>query len=458
MIEVQVAGAGAGKTHGLSKKVAERLQKLEIPKKIFALTYTNKAKEKIETELLKQIGYEPENIYIETVHSFFLNEIIFPFSGYILGDIYRKASILYLGNKVRYKASKIKALKDKGEIHVEKVYSVAKQIIDKQNPKNISKANKTRVDRVLAILTECIDSIFVDEVQDLDSDALRVFEILGSNAILVYMIGDPKQAIKWSHDFNNFIKKHKCDKSEHFTFLKVNNLTRRVPNEILFLSNRFCYEDQQQQSLSEITGSVSYIESNHDEFDRILQMHINSDSIVCIDKKQGKYLTGDSYKYCFPASIEEKIIEAEPIKDKKLIVKAAFNEFISDAHKRQKQAVNKFVKRFGIKLDKKEFAQMYELCETQKNTIAQYKISSIDAVKGIEADCCVIVLTPNTYKYLIQKDIDENHRFNKEWNKLYVALTRSMRELIIVVDHSLFKEESLIEVRRSIEGLGVKRF
>ena len=77
-------------------------------------------------------------------------------------------------------------------------------------------------------------------------------------------------------------------------------------------------------------------------------MYINNDSIVCIDKKKGKYLTGNSYKYCFPGSVEEKIVKAEPRKDEKLIVKAAFNEFMNDAHKYQKRAVSRFINRFGM--------------------------------------------------------------------------------------------------------------
>ena len=80
MIEIQVAGAGAGKTYGLSEKLIECGNLNNSHKIIYAITYTNSAKKKISQSILEKTGYIPEAIRIETVHSFFLNEIIYPFS------------------------------------------------------------------------------------------------------------------------------------------------------------------------------------------------------------------------------------------------------------------------------------------------------------------------------------------------------------------------------------------
>ena len=94
MIDVQVAGAGAGKTYGLAEIILTRLRKITgIQRKVFALTYTNTAKKEIELELIKQNGVIPSNLRVETVHSFLLNEIIFPFSAFVLDIPYKKSSI-----------------------------------------------------------------------------------------------------------------------------------------------------------------------------------------------------------------------------------------------------------------------------------------------------------------------------------------------------------------------------
>jgi superfamily I DNA/RNA helicase len=92
-----------------------------------------------------------------------------------------------------------------------------------------------------------------------------------------------------------------------------------------------------------------------------------------------------------------------------------------------------------------------------KNSI-KYNISSIDAVKGLEADTCIIILTPNTYEYFIQKNLKDEQYFNKEWKKLYVALTRTKRELILVLDHKLFPKHNMESVKGSLESLGISRF
>lgn len=207
MIEVQIAGAGAGKTYGLAKTLIEHIEACTSHKKTFALTYTNSATAKIEQEIIKQHGFIPSNLCIQTVHSFLLNEIIYPFSSFTLGDVYNDASIMMLPSDARFKNWHLKRLKDKNIIHAESVYNIAKQIVDETTSKHNNRAKKAKVRRLLAILGSCFDKIFIDEVQDLDKDALRFFEVLGSNDIDIYMIGDPKQAIKFPQDLDAFVQK-----------------------------------------------------------------------------------------------------------------------------------------------------------------------------------------------------------------------------------------------------------
>lgn len=85
MIEIQVAGAGAGKTYGLAEAIIGCVDK-NSHKKIYVLTYTNAAKEKIEHEIIKKLKAVPDQVEIETIHTFLLNEIIYPFSPFVLGE------------------------------------------------------------------------------------------------------------------------------------------------------------------------------------------------------------------------------------------------------------------------------------------------------------------------------------------------------------------------------------
>ncbi|HBC2061700.1 TPA: DEAD/DEAH box helicase [Vibrio cholerae] len=453
MIEVQIAGAGAGKTYGLAKTLIEHIEACTSHKKTFALTYTNSATAKIEQEIIKQHGFIPSNLCIQTVHSFLLNEIIYPFSSFTLGDVYNDASIMMLPSDARFKNWHLKRLKDKNVIHAESVYNIAKQIVDETISKHNNRAKKAKVRRLLAILGSCFDKIFIDEVQDLDKDALRFFEVLGCNDIDVYMIGDPKQAIKFPQDLDAFVRK--VAPKEYATILPINNQTRRVPTEILAVSNSFCYEGQQQESLSEMVGELMYIESTDGRYDELLTNYLDTKQLVCIDKKNGRYTTSSKHKHAFPREIEEMIRDSNHKKDKALFVKAAFSDFMDDvAEVGARIAINRLKTSHGLTLSKQHLAQLLELCNSCTGHDVQFKVQSIESIKGLDTDVCVIILSSNTLKYLTQNAISEANRFNKEWKKVYVALTRAKKRLVLALDHELLAKEDMAAVRDSIGELG----
>ncbi len=461
MIEIQIAGAGAGKTYSLAQRIVEKIKSGIVEGKVYALTFTNTAKDKIHQEVMKQNGSVPENVIIETVHSFFLNEIIFPFSSYTIGEVYSKASIQYLGSNIKYKQKKIKDLKDNKIIHAEKVYSITKKIIDKEVSVHTSKKKKKKVDFVLSILHSCIDSILVDEVQDMNQDALRVFEVLGLSNITVYMIGDPKQAIRYPKAFIEFYEKFSNEEAEKVCLLEINNKTRRIPSQILEHSNRFCYAGQKQVSMSKIQGKVTYIESTHKDFELFFELHIMRKSIICIDKRSGNYSTGNDQKFGFPYTIEEKLKSSKMRKDKdeKLFVKATYSEFRDNVKTLTKnELIKTFINSHGLALEKSEFAQLYALVDSLGHQREKYVISSIDAVKGLEADTSIFILTPNMLNYFLQENLTKKQKFNKEWKRVYVALTRAKQELIFVLDHDLLKDKNIDEIKASLEALGVSRF
>ena len=452
MIEIQIAGAGAGKTYGLAESLIGHIKDCTSHKKTFALTYTNSATAKIEQEIIKQHGFIPPNLCIQTVHSFLLNEIVYPFSSFTLGDVYNDVSIMPVG-KPRFKNRLFKQLSERNVIHAENVYNISKQVVDETVSKHKTRAKKAKVKRLLAILENCFEKIFIDEVQDLDSDALRFFEVLGSHGIDVYMIGDPKQAIKYPKALDTFVEK--VSAKEYTTILEINNLTRRVPKEILAITNGFCPEGQQQESLSAVVGELMYIESTDARYDELICSYIDAKQIVCIDKKTGRYSTSTKHKHSFPREIEEMIRDSNHKKDKTLFVKAAFADFIDDVTEHgAKSAINKLINQHSLIIKPYHYAQLCELCNAFTEDNVQFTLQSIDSVKGLDADTCVVILSPNLLKYLTKNGLVSANHFNKEWKRIYVALTRAKQKLILALDHGLLSDSDMSAVTDSIKALG----
>lgn len=437
MIEIQIAGAGAGKTYGLARSIVNHLNMREpTHKKIYALTYTNSAKRKIESEITNQLGNIPTHIEIQTIHTFLLNEIVYPFSDYVLGNKYKSCSTTKLSDNIVYKNIQIRQLNATQILHADQVYDASRRCIDESMTRHNTKSKKQKVRRVLQILSSCIDKIFLDEAQDLDETGLNIFEILGTKIVNLHMVGDPKQAIKYPQSFSNFIEKYRTSPRDFVTIMHPNNQTRRVPNAIVQLSNKFCYEGQEQISISTITGSLSYIQSTHPQFKQLMKEWLSSDTLIYIDKTNGLYSTRSSIKSCFPPEIQHLVLANAADRDPEIFLEAAQIKFFRAVQKTGRaQAIQDFLANHNISYSKKIYAQLLQCIQ---GDVAQlYNISSIDAVKGLEADTCIFIISQNTYNYLIQKDLSKSKRFNKEWKKIYVALTRSKDKLILVIDHAI---------------------
>ena len=98
--QVQIAGAGAGKTYSLAEKVLMWYDNKKDDKIIYVITFTNDAKCNIIQRVFElNNGQVPANICIETVHSFLLNELLYPFSKYYYGMAYSKATSIKLPTK-----------------------------------------------------------------------------------------------------------------------------------------------------------------------------------------------------------------------------------------------------------------------------------------------------------------------------------------------------------------------
>lgn len=285
--KIQIAGAGAGKTHDLAELILNK--EIQENKNIYVITYTNFARKNIENRIRKEKGYIPDNIKILTIHTFLLNELIYPYSNYMLKRKYAKAVSIPLPYEVKKKNFVVSKLQNKGILHNENVFNVAKQILVgnmKQTKKEIRKRKN-----ILEHFIASIEAIYIDEAQDLDEDVIKIIEKLAFENINIYMVGDPKQAIKYPHVLENFVEQVKGGKIKNFEVLKNKNITHRLPNEIIQISNLYCPKDQKQVSESSEKGNISYIDVKDKEFDKLFNKIKENHGLIYIREKDELFET-----------------------------------------------------------------------------------------------------------------------------------------------------------------------
>ena len=366
-----------------------------------------------------------------------------------------------LPDNIIWKKGKLNKLKARNIIHNEEVFNKAKIIIDKTNSKHGNKLKKANVDFIISHINSKISHIFIDESQDLDADALKTFEILGLNNINIYMIGDPKQAIKYPKDFSDFITECKAKEPEKYSILEPNNNTKRIPNEILKVSNLFCPEDQMQENLNDKVGQICYTTTNDAYFYTLIEKYKALNKLVYIEQKQGCYDTHhNSNKIHFPLTLEDKLKKLKEYShlDMDLFLSSLILELNEQL---KKTSIYKILQEFQeryVEFDRYEYAEFKENLENCLNdSRSNYMVSSIDGVKGLESDICLFILNESMYKYLI-KDIPKSNHNNKNWKKLYVALTRSSEKLILLVDKELFPNIQIADIENNFDKLNIKKY
>lgn len=83
-MEINIAGAGAGKTTKMSDKIILLRNQIDENKKIFCVAFTNSAVDCIRRKLCEHYVQIPENIIVSTIHSFLYREIIKPYYHYFM--------------------------------------------------------------------------------------------------------------------------------------------------------------------------------------------------------------------------------------------------------------------------------------------------------------------------------------------------------------------------------------
>ena len=128
-MEINIAGAGAGKTTKMSDKIILLRNQIDENKKLFCIAFTNSAVDCIRRKLCEHYVQIPENIIVSTIHSFLYREIIKPYYHLLYGKKYEKISISDLPQDAKYKNAKIKRLDELNVLHQTVIPEHAKWVL-----------------------------------------------------------------------------------------------------------------------------------------------------------------------------------------------------------------------------------------------------------------------------------------------------------------------------------------
>lgn len=448
--QIQIAGAGAGKTYTLAEKILVRHHKKDNDKIIYAISFTNYAKRNIEQRVAElNNGLMPSDICIETVHSFLLNEIVYPFSQYYFGKAFSKATSMKLPIEIKLQKYQLKRMNERGIIHNSQVFNKAKQMI--VDGKGEIKAKHRKKELIIEYLQASVDALFIDEAQDLDADALTLFGKL-SESIYAYIVGDPKQSIKYPKDFREFTERIRENDSV-FHMLPPNTITRRIPECHLRISNLFCSAGEQQTTISDIKGEIYYLYSTDEKFSKLYELFEFLKALIYIRQETDTFTTQDSKTvFSLEESVREKLLEKiNSDYDSDAFVKSIEKYFINLTLKKgEKGAIRSFTKHFGITLENNEYAKLINDLKIE-NKEKKLKVKSIDKIKGLENELCMFIMDDTMLEYLFEK----KQETNKEMMRLYVALTRSKSDLILVIDKPGIKKFTDKQIEKGFSKLNI---
>jgi len=448
--QIQIAGAGAGKTYTLAEKILVRHHKKDNDKIIYAISFTNYAKRNIEQRVAElNNGLMPSDICIETVHSFLLNEIIYPFSQYYFGKAFSKATSMKLPIEIKLQRYQLKRVNERGIIHNSQVFNKAKQMI--VDGKGETKAKHRKKELIIEYLQASVDALFIDEAQDLDADALTLFGKL-SESIYAYIVGDPKQSIKYPKDFREFTERIRENNSV-FHMLSPNTITRRMPECHLRISNLFCPADERQTTISDVKGEIYYLYSTDEKFSKLYESFDFLKALIYIRQETDTFTTQDSKSvFSLEETVREKLLEKiNSDYDSDAFVKSIEKYFINLTLKKgEKGAIQSFTKHFGITLENNEYAKLINDLKIE-NKEKKLKVKSIDKIKGLENELCMFIMDNTMLEYLFGK----KQETNKEMMRLYVALTRSKSDLILVIDKPSIKKFTDKQIEEGFSELNI---
>ena len=435
-MRVNVAGAGAGKT----TKMADIITEYIIPdgKIIFCIAFTNAAADQIKVKVAKKLGKIPNNIKISTIHSFLYQELIMPYYYFLYGKHFKQISSIALPSDNKAKKHKLSELEKANILHIEAIPQKAKWVTYQKS--GDSKAIKELRKKILIHFSKYCAAVFVDEAQDINKEINQILVSLDSAGIDIVLYGDPKQDIKGTGFFRMIV-----DSAENVTYISE---CHRCPQKHLNLSNMLASELEKQiadkaNAIGDITIAFESEIENIKEY-----IDTGNYGLRYISMKRDIYCTHDKKEHS--QHFETLLHEVYRAMNDKWHTQKSEMEIRRTAYYVAERMLEKFdlsgnaasVISYWVKnrafdrLSKKDYRQMISAFTSEKTSPTDVVVlNSIEIVKGLEAERCLFVLTTDLAPYLFREKTEDN----KTSHLLYVALTRSLDNLTILITEKVEK-------------------
>ncbi|MCR4697069.1 MAG: AAA family ATPase [Lachnospiraceae bacterium] len=432
-MQITVAGAGAGKTSGLAEKIISDRNEMPQEKIIYCIAFTNNAADSIRDRLLKHYGEIPHSIKVATIHSFLYEEIIHPYYFALFGIQYKGISVIELDAKPAYRNNKIKELENKELLHIETIPERAKWVVSKKS--SDKKADRIKRKIILDAFNEYCGKIFVDEAQDIDVNVQETLLALDALGIDIELYGDPKQDLRGNGCFRKLIDKFK----ENIIYWPQ---CYRCPAKHLLVSNSLINTEEQQYS-EKTDGHLSIIFESELE-----DMDVSKYDLKYIYRRNDRFethRTTDS-DVRFQTLMHEVSDILESLSNlSETGIKIASYFYATKMLKMRATTdnttaiISRLVKQTRA-LSKTEYAKLAAVLDADVNEDSSeaYQVNSIESIKGLEGFNCLFILTTDLAPYLFK----EKCQNNKIKNALYVALTRSLDSLTILVTREVEEQYS----------------
>ena len=196
--KVVIACAGSGKTTYLAKEALKLKQS-----RILVTTYTTENLDQVRAFLVKEAGFIPSNITIQSWFSFLLQEGVRPYQNF-LTDKKRVVSVYFQEALNLYH-------------HKNSYLTGANYIYSNKLSEFVYECNKKAEGRVLRRLETMYGYVLIDELQDFAGHDPNVLEEIFRSKISIIAVGDPRQATLTT---NNSRKNSKYRRDNIHTWLK----------------------------------------------------------------------------------------------------------------------------------------------------------------------------------------------------------------------------------------------
>lgn len=425
MVNIKVAGAGAGKTTNMSDSIIESYNNSLPHRNIYCIAFTNNASDNIKEKIKLKLGCIPNRIKISTIHSFLYQEIIKPYYFLLFNKDYKKVSSIELPSEPKWSNCKINELDKNDILHIKVIPQRAKWIfVKKSSDTSVQKeARKT----IQSAFLEYCESIFIDEAQDIDKDFFEILNNFITLGINVNIVGDPKQDLKGFGKLDELISKYENN-------VEYINTCHRCPNNHINLSNSIV-DDLQKQNSDKPNGKIrivfeseinvsSFIESSNFDLKYISQKNSTFNT-----QNNTTYFESETLFYELETALKEILSD----KDMDKLSSAAYfyANRLSSANAKNKNEDKTLREVFPhLRFSSAQYAR---ICNAMKLSACAGSsgicVSSIEKIKGQEGYNCLFILTNDLASYLFQ----EKKENNKTKNKLYVALTRSLKDITLLI-------------------------